>query len=508
MNIYTTANKLVITLSLFMVTSTGLANYKSGQSFFQRRDYVNAAGQFFQAYGYPRTKGERAKAEWGLAQSLYNLGYYYSASKYYSRIVRRGPRNNAFFRPAMEELGKINATISLGQSHVVQLFKARIDPADVPGPARGFYFYYLGMEAFSENKFEKAKTHFKKVNSNSKYYVKSIFHLGVISNLQGDHSRAISYFQQVLSGARSLPNSDWVVEQALINIARVHYETKRYRAANQYYARVPRDSQDNWLQVQFEASWSMFMMQDHNLTLGLIHTIHSPFFYDRFYPESYILQAITFLRLCRFSEVRQSLNEFKGRYKGTFTDVRAILGKFEKDPRGLFKLVYDYREGGLKEYRNAWAIFDSLSRTDIYKEARNTIRFSDKELARLGSMRRHWAKSGLLDELQSFLRDKKQAAVRKSGRRLYNKLSSTFAYLSELSRQTTLIMTDMALNRLSELRSKLKTTAEKTQVQYIGGLQELDISDDLEYWPFIGEYWEDELGSYVYNIASQCSNNK
>jgi hypothetical protein len=36
-------------------------------------------------------------------------------------------------------------------------------------------------------------------------------------------------------------------------------------------------------------------------------------------------------------------------------------------------------------------------------------------------------------------------------------------------------------------------------------LQELNINDELEYWPFEpSEYWEDELGYYVYNLPSRC----
>ena len=41
----------------------------------------------------------------------------------------RPDRRKSFFRQAMEELGKINSTVSLGQSHVVQLFKTKIDPS-------------------------------------------------------------------------------------------------------------------------------------------------------------------------------------------------------------------------------------------------------------------------------------------------------------------------------------------------------------------------------------------
>ena len=66
----------------------------------------------------------------------------------------------------------------------------------------------------------------------------------------------------------------------------------------------------------------------------------------------------------------------------------------------------------------------------------------------------------------------------------------------------------MALGRVDELREKLAPGTSPSKAQFIGGLQPLNISQDLEYWPFEGEYWEDELGGYVYNLDSECSKGK
>ena len=32
----------------------------------------------------------------------------------------------------------------------------------------------------------------------------------------------------------------------------------------------------------------------------------------------------------------------------------------------------------------------------------------------------------------------------------------------------------------------------------------ISVDDEHEYWPFVGEYWKDELGYYRVRIASQC----
>ncbi len=491
-----------------LVSTPVLANYRAAMQFYGRRDYANAATAYFQAYGYPKAAGEKEKAEWGLGQSLQKLGFFYSASKYYSIIVRRGPSSkNVFFRKAMEELGRINSTVSLGQSHVVQLFKARIDPVYVPGPARGFYFYYLGIESFNREKYEEASSYFSRVPSSSSYYLKAMFHLGVVTNLRGSHSRAISYFERVRNSVPDTENGAWMREQADLNIARVHYEVKRYKEAILAYGQIPRNS-DNWLQALFEASWTFFMMQKHNNTLGVIHTIHSPFFENRFFPESYILQAITFLRLCRFKQVKATLARFKGRYASTYRDLSKILQRYGDDSRGFFKLVYDYRAGNLDSYKSVHSILDALSRTDVYKDAGTTIRFADSELARLSRYQGRWQSGGLQDELEAFLRNKKVAAIKDSGRRLYSKGAGYHGYLKELSDQTIGINTEMVLGKVDELRERLSPGTSPSKAQFIGGLQSLNLSQDLEFWPFEGEYWEDELGGYVYNLESMCTQKK
>ena len=63
----------------------------------------------------------------------------------------------------------------------------------------------------------------------------------------------------------------------------------------------------------------------------------------------------------------------------------------------------------------------------------------------------------------------------------------------------------MNMGKISKLRGKLNIkSGEENKVNFIGGLQELKVGQDLEYWPFQGEYWEDELGGYVYNVNSLC----
>lgn len=476
----------------------------------KRKDYAKAALEYFKVTKSPQAKSRVKKiamvrrAEIGLAKNLFKMELYYSSSLYLTRIVRRGPgKSNKYFKQAFDTLGRLNGLVNLGREQVVALFKAKIKPSQVPGEARGFYFYYRGMEAFADAKFKIARSNFKRVQPDSLYYLKSIFHLAVIATLTKESKRAIKIFLNVIELSVDEENSLWIKELAHLNLARIYYEKKDFRNAIRYYAKIPRES-DNWLQALFESSWAFYLMEKPNNTLGNIHTLHSPFFETRFFPESYIIQAITYLKMCRYEKTKNSIKSFKNRYTPVLKDIKALLKANRMKKNQMFKAIYEYRTRRLQSYRYAWPILDALSRADSYKQAGLIISTSDQEISLLESSPRSWDDIGLTKKLNSFLKKKKKAAVKGAGSLLYDQAITFYDYLRELSSQTQLIGAELLLGKVDNLRKKLKVESSKKKDRFIGGLQPLDINQKLEYWPFEGEYWEDELGGYVYNIESKC----
>ena len=478
--------------------------YTEAQRAFQGRDYSNAAKYFYQVV--IASQGDvKTKAEFGLAESLRKMGLNYSASYFYSRIVAQGPRND-FFRHSLESLGEINSKTPLGHASVSGLFNAKIDPLQVPGPARGFYFFYKGLDAFDSASGQganiaKARAEFERVPSNSTYYARSQYYLGVISSVLKDSDTALGAFSRVARAA----DSETLRTLATLNIGRVYYERKDYRKAFTYYSQIPRDS-DLWLQSLFEGSWAFFMIQKHNNSLGNIHTIHSPFFVNRFYPETYILNAITYLRLCRYPNVRDSLKKFQQRYKPTFADLNNLLKKYQNQNSGFYSLIARYRSSGsLREYQAATEVIDSVSRSDAFKEAQAVVRGLDREAAALKNYAGKWEMVGLSDTLRQSFDTRKNATISGAGENLFSNSVQLFRYLRDLSDQTRLINLEMLSGRTDELRSKFNPDGGPADnISWGEGMKPLNLKAELEYWPFEGEYWEDELGGYVYNVDSKC----
>jgi tetratricopeptide (TPR) repeat protein len=464
-----------------LLPQVGLAQqnaYNEAQRAFKARDYVNSARLFYSIA--IATQGDmKQKSEYGLAESLRRAGFPYSAAVFYSRIVAQGDRSD-FFRFAMDALGDINSEFPLGRATVASVVSSKINPLQVPPGARGFFFFYKGLELFDSagagalsggQAVTSAKSEFERVPSGSPYYARAQYYLGVIQTVLKETDGALSAFNRVLRTA----NSDSLRQLANMNIARVYYEKKDYRRAFSYYSQIPRDS-DLWLQTLF-------------------------------FPETYILNAITYLRLCRYPALRESLRKFQERYKPTFADLNNLLKKYNKNEEAFFNLIAKYRSSGrLGEFQASTEVIDAISRSDVFKEGAQVVRNIDREQSLLRGVGTKWEVSGLSDIIRTGFENRKRATIQAAGQALFNQAVQQFRYLKDLSDQTRLINLEMYSGRTDQLRARFNSETTVTDsTQWGEGMKPLNLKQELEYWPFEGEYWEDELGGYVYNIDSKCS---
>src|SRR5690606_21001567 len=116
-------------------------------------------------------------------------------------------------------------------------------------------------------------------------------------------------------------------ELAVASLARVFYqvgsilwaEGDRQKAVSswntsvKYYSTFTQES-SLWLDSLFEASWTYYRVDEFNRSLGLLHTLNSPFFNDEYYPEAMLLQAQIYYTNCHYDRVMYILEEFKEIY--------------------------------------------------------------------------------------------------------------------------------------------------------------------------------------------------
>lgn len=491
----------VLLACLSPLTALSAGPIDAGRVALRRGDFFGAARIFYQVAS-SSTGETKQDAEMLLGQALEQARFPYGAAFFYSRLVSLGPRGK-HFRGALDALSQLNSKVPLGRASISGLFQVNVDQIEIPPASKGFYHYFRGLEAFDAGpdkpaNLRRAKSEFDRVPAGSPYFAPSQFYLGVVFSILKNSDSALDAFKRAQRSS-----NDNVRQLATINLGRVYYERKEYRASFENYSKIPRDS-DLWLQSLFEGAYGFFMIQKHNNTLGNLHTLTSPFFDRRFFPETYILRAITYLRLCRVDEVDRSLKQFQERYKPKFSGLNGLLKTYRRQNTGFYDLVARYSNTrSMKEFSEAIDIVDSVSRTESFKEGQAVVRNVEREKALLRS--RGSRLEALSDVLKGYYNELRKKTAERTGQQAYDHALQLFRYLQDLSNQTRLINLERQAVITDSIREEYQGEedgADKTD--WGEGMRPLNLKQQLEYWPFEGEYWEDELGAYVYNIDSKC----
>lgn len=369
-------------------------------------------------------------------------------------------------------------------------------------PKSSSAIYGRGVELFQGLKFDQAGQWFAKVPKPGAYYARATFYRGVLAHLGTRNSEAIALFQEVKKQASALAEHDKrnLTELANLNLARIKYQERQFVASVGFYSNIPKDS-DHWLTALFESSWAFLLLEKANNALGNIHTLHSAYFNQRFYPESFIVESITYLRLCRYDRVHDAIKRFNERYGGVDAALIGLLKSHETDRNAILNLTRDYQQGSKKVPLPLKEVVDALARSDVYKHYLESNRRVSEEQRSLPS---EWSETSLAQQLAALYKESGPSSEAEAGVNLYSLTKRLARQLRDLTDQTKMITAELLLGQVDALKQKMNLkTAPKPQ-NFIGGLQPLKLKQDLEYWPFEGEYWKDELGGYVYNIESSC----
>lgn len=446
---------------------------------------------------------QRSKLYYYMAKSLDDLAMYHGAQYYYMQVVRRGPKD-PYFKYALPKL----VAIAEYTGNDVELLRIvhKIPPDAFPRQAKNHLFYLMGRREYDKKNLARSAKYFQQISSKSNLFMRSKYYEGVINHERSKYKSAVKAFREVYD-AQNQPSDNKEQEEyaalkdlSLINIARIYYELQRFDEANNYYSQVNRES-DYWAQSLFERAWTNFWLSRLNNTLGLLLTVRSPYYQTLDYnPEGELLRALTFYYLCNYDDANRLLLRFEGKYKPMREELKSFLAEYDTDEgRKLADAAYEaYFE---KDHGDS-----QLSRQLLYRSLQNRdlnsivdhLDLMDDEI-------------GLIDEQKSVWRDSVGAHVKKvieKDRQRY-KTRAGLALIKELKSQNRKLgswLSQSQIIRFEIVDAERKVLEKKARDPVIGADEEGDktdfaVSKDFIYWPFNGEFWDDELGYYEYAEA-------
>ncbi len=325
---------------------------------------------------------------------------------------------------------------------------------------------------------------------------------GLVLYAQGDDQGAIEIFKDVvrLTNPKRLSNADQDLrELAFLQLARIHYQNRQNRYAIFYYGKMPWGG-ERWLEGLWEASYAHYRIGDYEKTLGNLITLQSPYFRDEYFPESYVLKAIVYYENCRYPEARQVLEQFSRTYEPVYDQLVKITGS-QRGPTAYFELVRDAAGApGGGPMRKIMRV--AMSDQTVRKLA-ESIGDVEREMdAGIGNRRAEFRGSALAKDLVDKLKASRAAMMDEAGARTRAKLEYERDGLRQLLAQALRITIEVSRKEREALEGSL---AKGSQVEVVRDLKYSHaVSDEHLYWPYEGEFWRDELGTYSYTLTKGC----
>jgi hypothetical protein len=511
---------------------------------YKKEDYQGAA-VIFEAVASGKTPGDTYRAKFWLGKSLYKLEFYAVSLSVFNEIVAAGP-NHPYHKLTLPWLASLSRELPEGAGVLEKI--GTYKPADLEDSAfdevRDELYYLLGRFFYQKGDLGQAIALLGQVPDDSDYYIPAQFFLGVAETREFHGPQAVEAFKNVLrknitlreqamknrkktkkeqkkkkkalkvatKGGKVLAagtteelsfdeEMQRYEERANLALGYIFYQVGKFETANKYFDKIPLES-PYWLDSILAASWSEFRLVEvepdkanlhYQRTLGYIHTLNAPFFYDYLYPESVILKAVTYYFNCRYQPAKLAIEEFNRRYPKTRDDLKDLLGKAPED-FALFDLSV--------KIRNSESTLDPFVEEVAQKSLQDKtleknyayVNELQREAAMLDEMKPDFKSSPLSDTITENLDGLQSLAKETTGALARQRLMTQIQEINDLEREAIKIEYEI-LNRIK---------AQGGGAPKEGRPQKPKIDSEHEIYNYNGEYWKDELGYYNYKVTSLC----
>jgi len=474
---------------------------------YDNRDYYSATIEIHKVVEGETGDSEtnRQRAELTMGKALFHLGYYAAALSYFDRIVQQGDAH-AYYRATLKWLASLSTKLpesALLLEKIGAYTRVDLDDKDLMDE-RDQLLYLMGRWHYSQGNLKEAVELFAEVDPESPYYVRAQFFAGITHVRQYEAKPAAESFKSILRVAIERPDTpdiDRWEELANMSLARVFYSVHQWDASIKYYDKL-RQGSPHWLASLFESSWAHFQMDNFQKALGNIHTLNAPYFETEFFPESLVLKAVIYWKNCLYDRAADAIAQFNEIYPPLKRDLDELLDSTQ-DPTEFYDLAQKIRAGKGSELREPVQRLSRSYLADLtLKKQFDFVEELDKELEMVKKADPAWQATAIASMIIQDLTLQQSLAKNDVGGMARKRIERGRDEIQDLFKQTIKI----EFETINALKGQAEAELRKEQVQVQAGVDQLEITADDEHviWPFEGEYWKDELGTYRFRLASQC----
>lgn len=515
------------------------AEQNQAEEAYNAKEYQAASLNFYKI-AYDGAAGDQPRAQFWLGKALFQLGFYSGSLAVFDEIVTAGP-SHPYHQLTLPWLASLSRKLPEGAGVLekVGTYQAKDLENEAFDEVRDELYFLLGRYHYGLGDLGQAIALLSQVPRESDYFIPAQYFLGVAETRSYHGPEAVEAFKNVLRknielrearGKKKNRKASKVArmsdkkkrrlgisvaeldfeeqnqrfeELANIALGYIFYQVGKFDVALRYFNKIDIRS-PYWLDAVFAASWSEFRLVEvdpepdsanrhYQRTLGYIHTLNAPFFFDYLYPEALILKAVTYYFNCRYAAAKSSIEEFSARYVQTKQDLSDLLDQAPEDYQ-LYELSVKIRDetSDLEPFVEMVARKSLQDKTlEKYYDFVNRLSYEQDTLFKEQSS--EFQGSTLGTYLQENLDLTISIAKERTGAQARVRISGQIADIKKLERE--------AIKVEYEIVEKLKKLGAEAE----GKIAKIKPSSEEERYNYNGEYWQDELGFYYYRVTSVCA---
>ena len=484
---------------------------------YNSEDYFTSAIGFYAIMKNNEWDRLHDTARYYYAESLFRMGLYQASEYQLAEILFEGSESHYFVSSLLKLLA---VTYKTEDEKVLIAVLSNIDYEALPKKFANELTYYLGKINFYNSQDDQALKMFSQVKDYSSFYPKAKYFIGVIQVRQQNFAEAMKSFNEI----KEMPDDKYIGTDikklkgmAELALGELYYaaawkaenKVAMFNVALNYFSNVGRGN-EQWFESLFARTWASLMIGRFDSTLGTVVTLRSPFFTDIYFPEVNIVEAVTYYNLCQYDEVNNVIDYFFSVYPDYQKKMTSWLENVStKTGLDIYKeLLVMYKQAQAGENTELpEAVLRTILTDSLFTKKYNHIKEIERELAIVENSPETFKNSVIAQDVSKKMMYQLTTLRNEAGVWLVQRVQ----YLSNELGQ---LIADMRAIRF-EMTDSMKSAYEKEEL-YGKEVKEEDetvqkktemnpsVPQDSYYFPFDGEYWEDELGYYFFNVDNLC----
>ncbi|MEK6706957.1 MAG: hypothetical protein AABZ06_14360, partial [Bdellovibrionota bacterium] len=492
-----------------------LQHIQAAQGFFSSGQYFKAARYAFAAQ--EESQDLEADAYSWITVSLVRAGLYQSASYFFIRTLQSG--NKTAIKRVLTETEKL--LLSVGADILRKYLIRHTEYDDYDAKNRSAYLFSIGKEAVLSGKEREALGYLGGIARGSFLWPKALQLRGTGYAILGDVNNAIRDFKECEDRADELiklgvgdPLKVRLLKREAADLkarcsageARTLYQMDRFDEADVKYDGIPKSS-FVWPDILFEQAWNSFGRREYNRSLGKLVSYKSPALSFVFNSEVDVLRAQAYLALCLYHDADGVIDEFNKKYTDLSRQLKLLVEK-GGDNMGMF---YDFGKQALMApvytANGMHRMANRFVRGPYFQDLVASEHTSATELAAVNRLEKMHASEkigvsggGFPSFLEQVLSWRVKSVRLLGGAFVKNSLMDYHAVLVSDFDKISFIKYEI-LKRAKE--SLIYKNSSSVLDRDRGALAPVRRGYQF-FWSFNGEFWNDELGDYVFGLESAC----